>query len=207
MKMKKKFTVSILAIALFADAAFAGIEKSKHDLSYDRKEEICIWCHTPQRVYTGPADVTLWNKAIPSVVYSVYGAPITGIPVDTVPFTLSKACFSCHDGLQAPDIKFDKVEEKGVYPLPSGTTLIGQDMMDRTHAYHPVSLIYTEGKANLKPTGEMLSGWQGANTVADLLRNGKVECVSCHDPHAGDKPAFLRRHNIKSSLCYGCHSK
>jgi len=64
--MKKKFTVSILAIALFADAALAGIEKSKHDLSYDRKEEICIWCHTPQRVYTGPADVTLWNKAIPA---------------------------------------------------------------------------------------------------------------------------------------------
>ncbi len=40
--MKKKFTVSILAIALFADAALAGIEKSKHDLSYDRKEEICV---------------------------------------------------------------------------------------------------------------------------------------------------------------------
>ncbi|MBI5587425.1 MAG: hypothetical protein HY889_03555, partial [Deltaproteobacteria bacterium] len=69
----------------------------------------------------------------------------------------------------------------------------------------------------------------GTATIADLLRNTKVECSSCHDPHfkntswdeieavggyAGKDPSeidglFLRRvgGNTGSGVCRTCHNK
>ncbi|MCC6502851.1 MAG: hypothetical protein IT362_06930, partial [Deltaproteobacteria bacterium] len=67
-------------------------------------------------------------------------------------------------------------------------------------------------------------------TIADLLRDGKVECSSCHDPHFNNKSfnevdytyeadtalqepenngLFLRRvgGNSGSGLCRTCHNK
>lgn len=77
---------------------------------------------------------------------------------------------------------------------------------------HPVSITYSESKAGLRPTDTVIASIDltsdlatsaatafGSNlaqnrwavkgyvsniaTIADLLRNGKVECSSCHDPH------------------------
>lgn len=77
---------------------------------------------------------------------------------------------------------------------------------------HPVSVTYTPGVAGLRPTAtvinniDLLAGlatsaasvygnnlqqnrWavkgtiSSTATIADLLRDGKVECTSCHDPH------------------------
>ena len=77
---------------------------------------------------------------------------------------------------------------------------------------HPIGVAYTEGVASLRPITTDLGslGWpteyQG-KTIENLLRGGKVECVSCHDPHLGENPTFLRLPNNNSALCLTCHDK
>jgi len=119
---------------------------------------------------------------------------------------------------------------------------------------HPVSVAYQDDRAGLRPTdtviadidltgdlatsaatydnGNLLSNlWavkgyiSDSATIADLLRDDKVECSSCHDPHfsneswnetddtwggeADSDGAFLRRvgGNTGSGLCRTCHNK
>jgi hypothetical protein len=125
---------------------------------------------------------------------------------------------------------------------------------------HPVSVTYNGGTvAGLRPTDTVISGidltadlatsvtafdngnmlknlWavkgyvSDTATIADLLRNSKVECSSCHDPHFNNKSwneidatyeadtslqepenngLFLRRvgGNSGSGLCRTCHNK
>ncbi|MFQ5464959.1 MAG: hypothetical protein ACE5EI_03435 [Thermodesulfobacteriota bacterium] len=127
---------------------------------------------------------------------------------------------------------------------------------------HPVSVLYSAGKASLRPTTVSLSsidltfglnstgqsspnlaqnrwaikgGITDTATIQDLLRGGKVECSSCHDPHFDNKSwdevedtwnhnpfqtycsgpedcsngNFLRRvgGNTGSGVCRTCHNK
>ena len=37
--------------------------------------------------------------------------------------------------------------------------------------------------------------------------NPQVECASCHDPHKGENPTFLRIANTQSAVCVTCHVK
>ncbi len=124
---------------------------------------------------------------------------------------------------------------------------IGTNLQDD----HPVSVTYTAGKASLRATSTDIAGvdltadlhstndniaqnrWAvggtvagpGDATIADLLRGGKVECSSCHDPHFSNKSwdevestwggeshadgLFLRRvgGNTGSGVCRTCHAK
>ena len=81
---------------------------------------------------------------------------------------------------------------------------------------HPVSVAYAADRAGLRPTnttistiavdaelGSSAATWDNGNltanlwavkgyvsdtaTIADLLRDSKVECSSCHDPHFNNK--------------------
>ncbi len=72
---------------------------------------------------------------------------------------------------------------------------------------HPVSIPYIANRAGLRSTNTPLSDFFGATTISDLLRDGKVQCVSCHDPHGTGKPRMLRADNSRSALCLGCHDK
>lgn len=123
---------------------------------------------------------------------------------------------------------------------------------------HPMSVTYVADRASLRPTNTVINsinltaGLQGSAatafggnmtqnrwaikgyisdtaTIADLLRNGRVECSSCHDPHfknlswdevdgkgayTGIDPSevdglFLRRvgGNTGSGVCRTCHNK
>jgi len=122
---------------------------------------------------------------------------------------------------------------------------LGQDLRDD----HPVSVDYISPRASLRATGtdiatiDLTAGLAGTNdnisqnkwaiggfvsdsaTIADLLRSGKVECSSCHDPHFSNKSwdevestwggevhadgMFLRRvgGNTGSGVCRTCHNK
>ena len=135
---------------------------------------------------------------------------------------------------------------------PTGRLGIGNDLSND----HPVSVVYATDKASLRATNTVIAAidltadlavsamtfdngnlaknlWavngfiSDTATIADLLRGGKVECSSCHDPHYSNKSwsevdstwggagelisdgMFLRRvgGNSGSGVCRTCHYK
>ena len=139
--------------------------------------------------------------------------------------------------------------------MTSSRLNIGQDLSND----HPVSVVYNATVAGLRPTNTTISAidltaeladsaaafdngnlmknlWavggyvSDTATISNLLRNNKVECSSCHDPHFNNKSwnevdatysgvaslqepenngLFLRRvgGNSGSGVCRTCHNK
>ncbi|MDD5212253.1 MAG: cytochrome c3 family protein [Sulfuricurvum sp.] len=234
MAILKKIMRSVAAIvALSSMSAYAtsNITNTKHNLSAtgtgtikaaagDNNDEICVYCHTPHAANTAFVGAPLWNKATPTGTFTMYGTTIGGTTGDTTPNSPSMACLSCHDGVSAinsmvnapgsggynaagANVKFGATAAGTAYTMPAGVTQIGVDLRND----HPVSITYTAGRASLKATTTTLTSWAGAATIADLLRNSKVECGSCHDPHEATNGTFLRVANTGSALCIGCHAK
>lgn len=242
--ISSKIKLMIVASMFGVSSAFAGsISGSPHDLSANAllssatadNGEICVYCHTPHAANTAFSGAPLWNKATPSGTFTMYGSTIAGTATDAVPASPSLACLSCHDGVSsidsivnAPGSGLNAVA--GTKNIVSGLTVkyggniggapgvatTGNPILSNDH---PVSIVYTEGKAGLRPTATVLAtvtttAWLGATSIENLLRNTRVECGSCHDPHNGGSTQgtatevnFLRHTNQASKLCLGCHNK
>ncbi|MCK9373194.1 MAG: cytochrome c3 family protein [Sulfuricurvum sp.] len=197
----------------------------------DSNNEICVYCHTPHAANTAFSGAPLWNKKSDTAAgaFTMYGrtaanqagVTIAGTATAQQPNNPSMACLSCHDGASAINSMVNMPGSGGynagnqqyaafgatgagtAFKMPAGLTQIGTDLSND----HPVSIPYNEGNASLKAVSTTLSGWAGAGTIANLLRGGNVECSSCHDPHEGTNPTFLRTTNAGSALCLGCHGK
>ncbi len=125
---------------------------------------------------------------------------------------ISKICFTCHDGTIAT---FGHNTNPAQTAADAGAS-----------SPHPVSVLYQAGdstKTRLYNPNITMSGL--GNTIAvDMLKNGRIECTSCHDVHfsqektsckscpppkpsvIGDNQyASLLKTNSKSSLCLTCH--
>ena len=164
------------------------------------------------------------------------GTTIAGTTVEAAPASPSLACLSCHDGISAIDSIVNapgsgfNAQAGGFTVTTALTTAYGGNIGGGTATGdlsndHPVSVEYlgdgtATSPASLRATTFDLSSygdnvaWVGATTIANLLRNGNVECGSCHDPHNGGKDQgvdtevnFLRHSNTNSNLCIGCHDK
>ncbi len=243
--MKKLALAGVMAaMGLMTTASMAVIQGSKHDLSANsgntiRAEtvnEICAFCHTPHGSNTAFIGAPLWNKAIDTTItYQVYGGGQTtaGTQVDQ-PGDVSRACLSCHDGVNAINSIINVPGSGQWYPngdyyvsmtMDGGATYSGNSPVTMAQNTanpimnigtdlrndHPVGVVYTanstnpaDNPASLRPVTDP---FDGTKTIADVLRNGKVECVSCHDPHKGENMAFLRKPNDGSALCLTCHAK
>lgn len=106
---------------------------------------------------------------------------------------ISRACAGCHNGIEADTMI---IRAPGCGNPGEGEGFFGT---------HPVFVSYDRNKPVLKEGESPLEGlWYKAARVNDLLRNEKVVCVSCHDPHNTAAKAFLRN---PISLCKGCHLK
>ena len=214
-KAKVILIVAIAIALLSVGIALASIKDTKHDLSAPGvlNEEMCVWCHTPPHaIVVRP----IWNKAGPAAVYTLYGTTIAGPPTPGPIGRITKACLSCHDGVSAinslvnpagpgavaGNVPFGTTPEGTAFAMPVGAGRIGTDLGND----HPVSIDYIVDRAGLKSTGTPLTGWHGAATIANLLRVGRVECSSCHDPHVSSPTLFLRASNTRSALCLGCHA-
>lgn len=116
----------------------------------------------------------------------------------------SSFCISCHDGI--------------FVPAGHTTTNIGNpvdiDPMTIFRGDHPVAFDYTSdmaaSKNYLKDPKATLSGLGG--TVADdLLVDGRVECVTCHNiffkRENNKKYEVLNLSNGASGLCLTCHKR
>ncbi|MCF6201611.1 MAG: hypothetical protein L3J42_05775 [Hydrogenimonas sp.] len=205
-------------------------------------DEICVYCHTPHAANVDFSGAPLWNKSTPTSSFRMYGATtagvagqtIAGTATDAAPNAPSLACLSCHDGVSAinsivnapgsggytaggANVAFGAAAAGTAVTMPAGVTQIGDGDPAGVglNNDHPVSITYVEGAASLKPVTTTITGWSGATTISDLLRNGKVECGSCHDPHLGESDTFLRRNkatvgensNAGSRVCLTCHDK
>lgn len=62
---------------------------------------------------------------------------------------------------------------------------------------HPVGMRYLF-RAGYRSIQEIES--RGA-----YVQEGRVVCISCHDPHKTDEKFLLRIKNIGSMLCFACH--
>jgi hypothetical protein len=228
----KKVIILVVALTLVAaGVAFAGIVNTKHNLSSaglgtqtytSNTDEVCVFCHTPHGTMIQP----LWNRANPdattftpysSDTFSQNGAVTLGAG--------SLNCLSCHDGTTGLNaITNSPGPGTGTQPTVGPTNVItgtftnlGKDLRDD----HPVGFVYanavTADTLGINPDTTALTtgatGWKTAvagNTIANLLRAGQMECVSCHEPHmeaAAGKVAFLRNDNSASNMCTTCHNK
>ena len=99
---------------LGATQAIAGIATTKHNLTSAGTGvnkftptvgtgEICVFCHTPHGADTSAA-VPLWNRklAVPSTYQTYNSLGTSSLDGATAPVgSVSLACLSCHDGVQA----------------------------------------------------------------------------------------------------------
>lgn len=217
--------------------SYTGPSATVRAAAGENNDEICVYCHTPHAGNVAFVGAPLWNKKSPvSTGFTMYGAASSGVAgvtlattaTDAVPNNPSLACLSCHDGVSAINsivntpgsgvnadttnylTTFMGAATAKVMPA-AGVTNIGVDLRND----HPVSIVYTAGRASLRATNSNLTTvtgltWSGATTVLNLLRGAgsdRVECGSCHDPHEATNATFLRVANAGSKLCIGCHAK
>ncbi|MCW8895627.1 MAG: hypothetical protein OQK48_06450 [Sulfurimonas sp.] len=216
------FTIELFALS----GPHADITSSS-DTTTDNGET-CVYCHTPHGGNSDLSPAPLWNKPTASTTFTMYGATsestsgttIANTSTDAVPSGSSMACLSCHDGVSAMNSVINAPGSGNYNALgsyigtnpPLSTTMpevayksigLNGDLTDD----HPISIEYIPGKASLKPLNEPLTDFFGAVLVSDLLKDGKVQCTSCHDPHETPYNTYLRNGNTGSSLCIGCHDK
>ena len=218
----------LLAAGLFAvpGASQGTIVGSEHDFANaswnqgagSKQNEICGVCHIPH-VEGRPADRTnstvLWGRQLSTATYVMYfGYGIDGVQ-DPQPSGSTRLCLGCHDGSVALELFHTRTT--GSTQIDASAIVPGKPGFD-FGADHPISLTYADG-----PTGDPylrlrttpFNGVVPGQTIEDILEGGKVQCVSCHDPHNVEVPSgtpdFLRIWNsdpaAPSALCLACHIK
>ncbi len=183
------------ALATVGGWAWGGIEGSKHDFADKSwaKDDLCGVCHTPHRD-EAPKAAPLWNTE--ADLSERFGRPVGGTGTDGPgPGTL--ICLQCHDGTVAREAVAGVVGERYVNKENRGIFGLGHGSTD-----HPVGIEYPRFDDGFRPATSVLA----QKTVN--LPDGKVECVSCHDPHntAGVAPMLVAS-NARSALCLTCHKK
>lgn len=208
-------------IVLLSTTAFSvsNIRETKHNLSIKiinnnnsdvSDDELCIYCHTPNGSQNGFSTQPLWNKTVTLKTFTIYS--MSNVESDSTSGSSFMACLSCHDGINAINVLTNtstggSASPSGSIPSGIGLSLSGKGEELSKAKNHPISVTYNSGTAGLKMTGTPLVGWAGAKTIDSLLRNNKVECGSCHDPHESTNGTFLRVSNGWGELCRGCHAK
>jgi predicted CXXCH cytochrome family protein len=105
--------------------------------------------------------------------------------------SFSKDCVSCHDGLQASDVTVTYRNNPG--SSRTGGHFNGSD--------HPIGMDY----ASYASLGRRYKPVTMLNPKM-LLVNGKVGCLTCHNPLNPEK-SHLVMSDRRSALCLTCHDK
>lgn len=165
------------------DLLSAGLVGSKHDFtqSGDGSRDLCTGCHTPHLpAIKGSAEE--FGRIRP------YQA--IGVELDSA----SLLCLSCHDGVTASDV-FTSAHSTQ-FARQFGSSQLGGG----TLSGHPIGIKYPVSD----PTYRSMNAVTTDGRV--LLPDGRVQCISCHDPHnTGRHPGMLVRSNSGSKLCLACH--
>jgi DmsE family decaheme c-type cytochrome len=150
--------------------------------------------------------------------------------------TLEQSCASCHDrdkallhskdraeGKETPgpavkDLKADEINttclgchEKGNQASWASSKHDSRKVACTTcHSVHS----FKSEKAQLKTKTDAETCYschqteraQGQRTSHHPVREGKMGCVSCHNPHDGSRPKMIKAESV-NELCYTCHTE
>lgn len=175
--------------------------------------EICVYCHT---AHGGSTAGALWNRSTPAGPFRMYDRG-TDMIMDPQPTGNSLVCLSCHDGTIGLDeiivsphtyggagpiaMTIDRCENCHSGGNPAGGidwegVFLDTDLRDD----HPISITYDPA---LDPTFRTVAEVEFAGLV---LYDGKVQCMTCHEPHSEVNKPFLRVDNAGGTLCLVCHT-
>lgn len=204
---KIAFFTLLFNLALQGLVKSQSVVSSMHNLSAGgpgtvkatSESEVCIFCHTP---HASRPVAPLWNKDDPGSTYTLYSSS-TLQATPGQPDGSSILCLSCHDGTIAlgnivsrtTDIDFSG----GITTMPTGRSNLTTDLSDD----HPVSFNYTPTLA--AADGQLKD--PSSISMPVQLENGKVQCISCHDPHENTYSKFLVTTKQNSELCFSCHDR
>ncbi len=168
-----------------------------HDFSQrswlDPNDRACQPCHT-----WGD-----WNHT--PTTTSGYTVSSSTLALIGDPDGVSAKCLDCHEGSVAVD---DFVGTLSGTPAEfiSGTAAFGSDLT----VHHPVSFVFepilSELHGGLYDPSITNSGF--GNTIEmDMLRQGKVQCTTCHEVHTiGNNLGLVKGTSTDfSTLCFTCH--
>ena len=143
----------------------------------------------------------LWDHALSSQSYTAYTSSTYGSGAQTPGAGSSKLCLSCHDGTVAVGLTVTK----GLIPT-SGSVAAADVLGTNLSTSHPVSMVPVDDGSLAT---SLFTSPASTKDPAVKLVAGKVECITCHDPHVPRNdpavPMFLARSNASGALCLACH--
>ncbi|MCB0729635.1 MAG: cytochrome c3 family protein [Ignavibacteriae bacterium] len=188
-----RFSIKILAlIALSINSQNYCKELNFHT---DNKEN-CKICHVSSNEIN--YETPIWTNEKTENYYIPYSSSTLDANIGQ-PSGVTKMCLSCHDGTIA-------VDDQG-----GNANFTHKVLSSEMNSNHPVSFVYNSFLA--QKDGELYdpqttSSGLGSTIEADLLIDGKLECISCHNPHKEmNNSSMLKISNLKSKLCLTCHIK
>jgi len=183
-----------------------SIVNTKHNMSVSgpgtvkatSETEICIFCHTP---HNSRPVAPLWNRNDPGVTYTPYNSS-TFQALPGQPDGSSILCLSCHDGTVALGNVLSRTTPINFATgdlMPTGVSNLTTNLRND----HPVSFLYNSALAasdrQLKSPNNI--------TPPVSLKNERLQCTSCHDPHKNLYSDFLVASPQNSNLCNSCHQR
>ena len=165
-----------------------GLVGSKHDFSQSGSQpaDLCLSCHSP---HIAGLSAPLLDRR-PATTQPIQPYKSVGLELNSA----SLLCLSCHNGIIAKDVFTNAhasrlVQQFGVSQLgsrnPSGHP-IGVKFPISEPTFHTISQVRSDGRIKLP--------------------DGRVQCISCHDPHNTERhPSMLVKSNSGSRLCLSCH--
>lgn len=176
------------------------LQDTRHDLALhllprqgDRSTDAqCVFCHLPSG---DTARVGRWYESEAESLFEYpYDRPAMTTP-EGKPDGSTLVCLGCHDGTIALGDTINSAGETG-----------GDNAYSR-HGLsdgHPVSLRYD--RQLLEANHELVPPTSLPASVR-LDDANKIQCTTCHDPHADTYGKFLVMKNGETTLCMACHRK
>ena len=173
--------VLVAAAQLMGASSKLAVVGSQHDLTAtgggpvkSAVMDACLFCHAPHNVI--PNITPLWDHTLSSQSYTTYTSSTYGSGAQTPGSGSSKLCLSCHDGTVAVGL----TTADGLLGT-SGSMTAGDILGTNLATSHPVSMAAVDD-GQLATT--LFTNPSSTKDPAVTLVAGKVECVTCHDPHA-----------------------
>lgn len=200
-------------------AQHEGVAGTVHNLSVSGpgeiralgETEVCKFCHVPHSAVVAEP---LWGHALSSGLYDVprlrAGSRLEA-PAPQ-PDGSSRLCLSCHDGTVAlGEIAGEPrpVTMAGAQRLTPGRPgYLGTDLSGS----HPISFVITELDSEASDSDMGLRPLAALSSDPDVRLDtaGKMQCTTCHDPHADrfHVPDRVPRFWVKPTVdqvCLVCH--